>query len=276
MSGFQTFSRDAMKTTFTLRLLDTDGREAAGIAQECFSELEYLESKMNRYLEGSDIWQINHMQAGETLFISEACYECLKLAMRACQETAGLFDITIGRQIEHMKAGEKGVMPDAAGSIAVDPDKAAVICIEAGRELDLGGIGKGYALDQLRKRILEWGIDSGLLSSGASTQLSFGRHAWPVELCGDTGSAQLNLRNMALSASGTGIQGSHIVSPFPDSAGCQFKRIWITHESAAMADAWSTAMMAASRTDLEELAPANIDFFVENDEGKVVRFRDLS
>ena len=276
VSGFRTFSQDAMKTTFTLRLFDADGREAAGIAQECFSELEYLESKLNRYLEGSDIWQINHLQAGETLFISEACHECLKLAMHACQETAGLFDITIGRQIEHMKTGAKGAMPDAVGSIAVDPDKPAVYCIEAGRELDLGGIGKGYALDQLRKRILEWGIDSGLLSSGASTQLSFGQHAWPIELCGDAGSVELKLHNMALSASGTGIQGSHIVSPFPDSASGLFKRIWITHASAAMADAWSTAIMAACRTDLEELASGRMDFFVEDAEGKVVRFRDLS
>lgn len=276
MSDFRTFSQDAMKTTFTLRFSVDSASTAAGIAQACFEEVEYLESKLNRYLEGSDIWQINHMDAGETLFISEPCHECLKLAMRAYQETGGLFDITIGKQIEHRKTGATGKLPDPVGRIAIDPDRPAVHCLEAGRELDLGGIGKGYALDQLRKRIQEWGIDAGLLSSGASTQLSFGRHSWPIELCGDNGSHLYNLRDMALSASGTGVQGSHIVSPYPGSTGCLYKRIWITHDSAAMADAWSTAIMAADQSDLQDLQFEGVDLFVENDAGYVVRFPDLS
>ncbi len=276
MNGFQTFSQDAMKTTFTLRLREESEREAAGIAQECFSELAYLESKLNRYLEGSDIWQINHMQAGETLYISEACYACLKLAMQAYQESQGLFDVTVGRQIEHLKSGGPGEPPEPAGQIAIDPERPAVHCLEPGREIDLGGIGKGFALDQLKEHLGDWGITAGLLSSGASTQLSFGPHAWPIELCGDKGTLVYSLRNKALSASGTGIQGSHIISPYSTSTDYVYKRIWIVHDSAAMADAWSTACMAAGRADLHELDLRGLTVFVEDETGEVVKFPDLS
>jgi thiamine biosynthesis lipoprotein len=273
MSRFHAFSQDAMKTTFTLRIRSEEPEDAAGVAQEVFTELEYLESKLNRYLEGSDIWQINHMTEGQMLYISEPCYECLKLAMRAYQETGGLFDITVGKQIEHLKKGASGKPPEPAGRIAIDPERPAVHCLEAGRELDLGGIGKGFALDQLKQRMLDWGIEAALLSSGASTQLSFGDHIWPIELCGDRGTHVLKLQNMAVSASGTGIQGSHIVAPYANSIDYLYNRLWITHRSAAMADAWSTAVMAAEQGDLEELAlQQDIDLFVEDEEGNVVAF----
>ena len=128
MSAIHTFSHDAMKTNFTLRINDSNVNEAAGVAKECFEHLDYLETKLNRYLEGSDVWQINNMQAGDTLFLSEACYDCLNLAMEAYADTGGLFDVTIGKKIEHLKSGTAGSPPDQTGQLAIDPDRPAIHC----------------------------------------------------------------------------------------------------------------------------------------------------
>ncbi len=55
------------------------------------------------------------------------------------------------------------------GRLTIHPDIAAVTCDEPGREIDLGGIGKGFALDQLRQILLDWGAEGGLLTAGASS-----------------------------------------------------------------------------------------------------------
>ena len=77
MKQVHTFSHDAVKTTFTLRMCDANAKEAAGVAKECFEHLEYLENKLNRYLEGSDVWQINHMQAGERDPLERVSVHCV-------------------------------------------------------------------------------------------------------------------------------------------------------------------------------------------------------
>ena len=75
--------------------------------------------------------------------------------------TQGLFDITLGKQIEHQKRRSTGESPTLGGTLALDPDRPVIHCIEAGREIDLGGIGKGFALDCLKANMTECGIQSG-------------------------------------------------------------------------------------------------------------------
>lgn len=199
------------------------------------------------------------------MFISEMCYECLRLAAEANEQTGGLFDITLGTLIEHQKNAVAGNAPDLAGKLSIDPERPALTCIEAGREIDLGGIGKGYALDQIKVLLEDWGIESALLAAGASTQLAFGPKTWPIELSGDHGQqTTIELSNQALSASGIAIQGSHIVSPLEQAEpkSYTFKRAWILQPSAAMADAWSTALMLIDAEQLKAFeAPANTLYF---------------
>jgi thiamine biosynthesis lipoprotein len=265
-----TFSHEAMLTTFTLRIRDEKAEEAAGVARECFDHLDYLENKLSRYIEGSDVWQINNMEEGDSLFISEACHECLRSSMLANEQTGGLFDITLGRQIEHLKNQVVGASPARAGQLVIDPDRPLVQCVEPGREIDLGGIGKGYALDRMKRLLEDWGIGSALLAAGASTHLVHGIGCWEIELRGDSGSTTIELEKGALSASGTAMQGSHIVSPFMEKRGYPFKRIWITNTNAALSDAWSTALMLVPREEIRQLDLGGERSFVETAEGDVV------
>jgi thiamine biosynthesis lipoprotein len=263
MSQIHQFDHTAMKTTFILRILSDDAKLAHDVAHAAITLLDEIESTLSRYIEGSDVFRINHMQAGQTLFISETCYDCIRLAAEAHEQTGGLFDITLGKLIEHQKNEVAGDAPQLTGKLSIDPDRPMITCETAGREIDLGGIGKGYALDQLKLLLEDWGIESALLCAGASTQLAFGSKTWPIELSGDHNQQSIELHNQALSASGVGIQGSHIVSPLERSeAAYTFKRAWILQPSAAMADAWSTALMLVDAEQLRTFeAPQDALYF---------------
>jgi len=252
------FAHEAMRTTFHIRIPGCEKPAAQAAANECFERLEAMENLLSRFIEGSDVWQINHMQAGETLYLSEECHECLLAAMDAYQRTGGLFDVTLGRRIEHRKSGADGPPPPVEGRLIVHPDTPAVTCEAPGREIDLGGIGKGYALDRMAALLSEWDLDSALLSAGASTLLVVGAEAWPVDLTGDGASQRIELYQAALSASGTGIQGAHVIDPrFDEDAAppsIPWKRVWVRTRTAALADAMSTAALLMAPEELAEFA----------------------
>ena len=254
------FSHEAMRTTFHLRICEPDKAIAAGMAKECFDHLDFLETRLSRFIADSDVSRINHLQAGETLYISETTHQCLLIGLDALARTGGLFDITLGRRIEHRKSGDSGDLPPLLGQLTIHPDFPAVTCETPGREIDLGGIGKGFALDQLKQILLDWGAEGGLLAAGASSLLAFGPEAWPVDLAGEKQSLRILLADASLSASGTHIQGSHIIHPGGEQAmpANPIERIWVTAATAALAEIWSTALML--------LEPETIADFIAGDE----------
>lgn len=238
------FAHDAMNTTFHLRIFAEESL-ARDMARECFDLLDLLESHLSRFIAGSDISRINSMSAGETLYLSDASHKCLLAGLDAHARTGGLFDITLGRRIEHQKSGVTDEMPEISGKLTIHPDVPAITCEAPGREIDLGGIGKGFALDQIKERLLEWGAEGGLLTAGASSLLAFGKQGWPVDLAGSQESRRVQLLEGSISASGTGIQGSHIVHPAGSGAmpALPCHRLWVRADTAALAEVWSTALM---------------------------------
>ena len=252
------FKHEAMRTVFTFRFRGLSGDSAPGIARLCIELLDTLESQLSRFIDGSDISRINQMRAGETLYLSQAVHHCLLLALDAYTRTHGLFDITQGSRIEHLKSSGNETTPEISGSLTIHPDVPAVTCNEPGRVLDLGGIGKGFALDQLKLLLTDWGVDDALLAAGASSLLAIGPGEWPVDLTGDAESRRIKLCKQALSASGSGIQGSHIVHPYGDEAmpAAPCKRVGVTAPSAALAEVWSTALMLVPPEEIPALIAA--------------------
>jgi len=264
MSQTHTFEHKAMKTTFKLRLQHEDKNQADKAARCAIELIDEIENKLSRYRAGSDVWQINHMEAGQTLFLGELCYDCLRLSLEAYAETMGLFDVTLGRQIEHQKRNEDGEPPDLSGQLAMVPDRPAIHCNEPGREIDLGGVGKGFALDRVKELVREWDIESGIISAGASTHLAFGQPEWMIGLSAKNETKDISIKNQALSASGTGVQNEHILSPAGHQEGYCHPRVWVLHQSAAWADIWSTTGMLMQTDELEKHVHQLAGLFVEN------------
>ncbi len=251
----QLFSHEAMNTVFSLWLRDVSPLEAAGVARVCWDAIDLLESQLSRFIDTSDIARVNTLSAGKTLYLSEDCHRCVMLGLQAYSETGGLFDITLGARIAHLKSKTPGPPPGTVGSLIIHPDVPAVTCVEPGRILDLGGIGKGFALDRVRELLADWGGNDALITAGASSMLASGPTRWPIELSGESNTMVISLENHALSASGTTFQGDHIVHPAGDEAlpATPNKRVWVTAATATAAEVASTALMLVSADDAPEL-----------------------
>jgi FAD:protein FMN transferase len=246
------FDHQAMNTIFSLRINHPDRSHALLAAGACFRGLDLLEACLSRYRDDSDISRINAMGKGETLFIQEETYNCLQLAIQAGHLTGGLFDVTLGAQIEHQKREGVGDPPPVRGQMALAPDRPLVSCGEPGRQIDLGGIGKGFGLDRMAGVLREHDIQSALLSCSGSTLLAYGPESWPVVLRGDRDERPLELCGQGISASGTGFQGAHILHPDDRDHAYRFARVWVVAQLAAMADAFSTACLLMSEEELQE------------------------
>lgn len=243
------FTHEAMHTTFSLHLRGLDPTYAAGVACACFEKIDLLENHLSRHIETSDIARINTLTAGETLYLNDDCHRCLLLAIDAYSATHGLFDVTLGTHIDHRQSSSTQPPPAITGSLMIHPDTPAVTCITPGRLIDLGGIGKGFALDLAVETLLEMGADDALLTAGASSMRAIGTTSWPIELAGNSQSQTIFLTNQSLSASGTSIQGAHLIHPHGGPLSTA-TRIWVTAHTATLAEIWSTTLMLISPSDI--------------------------
>lgn len=250
------FDHEAMNTLFSLRIDHPDRGLAYRAANACFQRLDRIEGFLSRYRDDSDVSRINALAQGESLFIDDDTYACLQLAVQASAATGGLFDVTLGARIEHRKQDAAGEPPGLRGKVTLSPDRPLITCDEPGRQIDLGGIGKGFALDRMAEILREHDVTSALLSCSGSTLLAFGPKQWPVVLRGDSAQHKLELSNEALSSSGTAFQGAHVVHPDQAEFTYSFPRIWVVAEQAGTADAFSTACLIMNEDELVEFCAA--------------------
>lgn len=247
------YSAAAMNTTFRIFVAGVPARAADPAVSAAFQKLEQLENVLSRYIGGSDIARINAMRSGESLFLSDECDACLRLAIRAGEFTAGRFDPCVGNMVDAIKAGARAA-PPPRGIVSLDPERPLLTCVEAGRVLDLGAIGKGYALERMAAVLAGHGIGCALLTSGASTMLATGERAWPVDLHHRAGRMRLELRGIALAASDSSQRGPHIVNPLDGAPARHFGNVWVIHPRAALADAFSTACFVMTPEEIAEFA----------------------
>ena len=199
------FSHEAMNTVFEVYAAHADERYAAQAAQAAFDLVDRLERELSRFRPNSDISRINHLATGESSRVGASALECLLIARHLYEVTGGAFDISIGTGLP---------------SLELDTDACLVRSTKDGVRVDLGGIGKGYAVDLVAELLEEWGIERALVHGGFSSILALdapaGHDGWPLTLS-DPGEpsrvlSRLSMRQTALSASGVR-KGDHIVDP---------------------------------------------------------------
>ena len=301
ISGAHRFSHNAMATIFEVFIIHDDGRYAGQAANAAFGELDRLEAELSRFVENSDISRINSLAAGQPLAVSLETFECLQLCARMYAETDGAFDVTIGGLsacwlVEDKKSMRNPTKEELSNAlrhtgmklVKLDEDRYTVDLLTDSVQIDLGGIGKGYAVGKMANILSDWGIDTALISGGSSTVLALKApedvKGWPVTLGNPLNRKEtlgrFYLKSRALSGSGLR-KGQHIIDPRSGRPVKKKAGAWACMLEAAKSDALSTAFMVMKPKEVEKYCSKHPDVLgmlvIEGEgegsrEGKIMRF----
>ena len=265
------FSHAAMATTYEIVIYGEDNEYASQAAWAAWQLLEQLEEDLSRYRPNSDISRVNALQPGEVIPVGPDAFACLQACKMLFEETGGLFDVTAGGLITAWReAAKTGAAPEKAQldkllsetgmqQLFLHEATFSVAVSEAPVTVDLGGYGKGYAVDQMSELLAdEWEIETFLIHGGSSSVLARGKpgslSGWPISIShprtGQTLLPEILLEDTTLS--GSGIQkGQHIIDPRTGQAVQHQDAAWVLAESAAIGDALSTTLMICSIAEAE-------------------------
>jgi thiamine biosynthesis lipoprotein len=180
------FARNAMATRFEIVLTGDDSARLRAAADEAFDEIEQLEAQLSLFRPTSEIANVNARAAREPVRISPETFRLLQHAARLSAETGGAFDITIAPLMRawgfvngggHLpEPGELAAARACVGMNLVQLDAAThtVRFARPGVMLDLGAIGKGYAVGRAAELLRDVGITSALIHGGTSTACAIG------------------------------------------------------------------------------------------------------
>ena len=299
-----TFARDAMATRFEIVLPGDDASRLRAAAEEAFDEIDRLEAQLSLFRPSSEIANINARAAAEPVRVSPETFRLLEHAARLSTETGGAFDITIAPLMRAWGfVHGSGHLPDPAqlaaaracvGMNLVQLDVAArtVRFARPGVMLDLGAIGKGYAVGRAAELLREAGITSALIHGGTSTACAIGHPpdaaAWKIAveypgnadvppasfpkhappLAGGTPAlpgpllANFELRDEALSMSAgwgksfhaNGRDYGHVLDPRTGEPSNHALLAVVVTKSATETDALSTALLTLGPAGMEQIS----------------------
>ncbi|MDR1385290.1 MAG: FAD:protein FMN transferase [Planctomycetaceae bacterium] len=238
-----------MATQFSLHIEASahDSNRVRAVAEEVFDEIKRLELLWSRFIEDSEISQINRLKFGETLVISPETHQCLEAALEAKRFTNGHFDVAYLSELSD----------EAKPPFVLFRRPCRVQSSAKSLKIDFGGIGKGFALDFTADILRNYGYSKALLCASASTILALEAptafSGWQVSVEYPDGEKTISLVNSAVSCSGISIRGQHIFDVHQQSFAATGERISIQAKTAALADAFSTAMMTMNDKQRERL-----------------------
>ena len=242
--------------------------------EDVFALARRYEALFTTYADDSPISKLN-AQAGQGVQPApDEVVDVLKLARRYTALTRGAFDVTVRPLLRVWREAENTGQPPSPVALTqalrlVGSDKlrfpaaGAVALPERGMALDLGGIGKGYALDRAVERLRRQGVANALLNFGQSSLWALGRptgtEGWRLALQRPEGGIAgfVTLVDRALSVSASlgqsrsiaGKRYGHVVDP---RTGRPVKRdllACVVAPSAAQAEALSTALLVLGEVE---------------------------
>jgi thiamine biosynthesis lipoprotein len=226
----------AMGTRFEAVLVGEDAGFLRAAGEEALELISDEHVRLSRFEPDSVVSHVNRNASSDWVGVDGEFAELLKLCAQAVTASGGAFDPTVTSSSD-------------CGWAGVELDGRRIRFHEPGLSLDFGAIAKGWALDLARVALLDAGVERALLHGGTSSVLAIGappeRAGWGVAL-GEKGAPQCSLRDSALGVSApngeAGGEG-HVLDPGSGVAANRVAIAAVVSESAAWADAWSTALV---------------------------------
>ena len=282
ISHLESYCRNAMACQFELLFNMRQYPNAAEASLEAFDLIEELEEQMSTYRDSSEVTFINQNAARAWIEIDTRLVELFATAHRIHQLTAGAFDMTSGTLSDLWGFSRRdGKVPaeelieatlTTVGQQYLEIQGHRIRFQRDGVKINLGAIGKGFALDQVANSFEAKGISDFIIHGGQSSVIARGDNltgkgetGWNVGLSHPTipnkRLAEIRLNNLALGTSGTGRQGffhqgkryGHIIDPRTGYPTDHNLSTTVICSTAARADALATAFFVMDIEQIQEI-----------------------
>ncbi|GAA5509843.1 FAD:protein FMN transferase [Novipirellula caenicola] len=261
---------------------DARSGRAVEAAVEAADLLEGIEADLTIYRPTSEISRINLLASETAVSISPSTFAVLQRAVHWGEQTGGAFDITAAPLVEAwgftQRSGKKPSDAEIEKArrlvgyqhLILDPADHTVRFAVAGMAINLGGIGKGDALDRLANHLRNRGVNDFLIHGGNSSVIASGDQTpgsglgWAVGLAHPTKSnrrlAGIWLRNQALATSGSGKQFfhhqgrryGHVIDPRTGYPAGDLLSLTLLMDNATDADALATGLFVSGSKVVRE------------------------
>lgn len=272
----------AMGTRFELVLYGKNESYLRATGEEAMAEIERIEAQLSLYRDDSDLTDLNMRGAYEVVPVDPRFFHILSRAKALWEESHSAFDPTVAPLMrcwgfvsgsgkmpaeEEVEAARQSV---GMQHVILDADNFTVYFEKAGLSLDLGALGKGYAVERAIEIIRANEITSALLHGGTSSIYALGAppdsDAWTIAIQRpyteeEDHIAQVSLRDAALSVSAPhgkwfeaeGRRYGHVIDPRTGYPTSHSLLAALVTESPTDGDALSTALLTLGADWLPEL-----------------------
>jgi thiamine biosynthesis lipoprotein len=260
----------AMGTLFRVIVYAESPPQARAGFDAAFARARELDGRLSDYRADSEL---NRLCRAGRAPVTEDLFAVLSRAIDIAKDSRGAFDPTLGPLSrlwrESRKSGrlpEKSALVEARkrtgwNKVRLDPKTRQVSLRMGDMQLDLGGIAKGYAADQMLLALRRLGLSHALVAASGDLALGDappGRSGWTLQ----AGGATHTLSNCGVSTSGpaeqfveiAGTRYAHILDPRTGIGLVNAKTAAVTAPNATLADAIATAAVVMNPAEADRLA----------------------
>jgi FAD:protein FMN transferase len=257
----------AMGTVFEVVAYDDSLDRASAAIDEAFQEVTRLDEIMSNYKPQSELSRLNRTAHFQSETVSPDLYRIIEESVGYSKASDGKFDITVAPLVNYWKSVMRGERTPSLSDeqklrgctgfekiALVPPDH--VEFRSACLQIDLGAIGKGYAIDRMANILRSKGVSSALVNAGGSTLYAIGspphKPGWRVNLrdpSGENGREVLLLNNSVSTSEQTapdlfgGGNAGHIIDPDSGQPAKTAGAVSVIAKTATASDALSTTLL---------------------------------
>ncbi len=252
-AGGETISRARylMGTACEIEAYGNNKPSVDSAIDQAFDEIGRLEDIMSLFIETSEVSRLERESPGVSVVCSPELFEVLEIAEQVRRETDGAFDVTLGKAKFELDPTHRTIV--VRSHIKSSPSPLVGEGRVRGLRVDLGGIGKGYALDRVGKVLLEGGVKGARLNFGGQV-LVVGQppppsRGWKVAVAspdGKSAATEVWLKSSSLSTS-SNFSRPHVLNPVTGRPVGWKGSVSVVAPTATLADAYSTALLVMGK-----------------------------
>jgi FAD:protein FMN transferase len=290
-----------MGTRIVVELWSDDREKGNAAVEAVLAEMRRVDQDMSTYKPTSEVSKVNAGAAKRPVKISNELFDLLSQALEYSKLTDGAFDITyasVGYLYDfrkHVKPDDEAIAKALPGinyrHVVLDPKAHTVSFMRDGMRIDLGGIGKGHAVDRGILILQQRGISHGLVTAGGDSRIigdRFGK-PWVIGIRHPDRKeeviARIPLEDAAVSTSGdyeryfdeNGVRYHHIIDPHTGKSARRVRSATIIGPTATRTDGLSkTAFVLGAEKAIEIYNRLEgIDAIVVKPDGQVLYTKGL-